>query len=314
MFTKRNKTRILLGFFIVNHENKEVISITRYPYAEHLADYIEAATTENQDIKRIWRKSFEIKTPPDLSESDKEKINAYLRERADSPGSRLIKEATEYYVLEMLSMHLTDYFADHQFREENLEKFDRKHIPAILMENRFLELFSRPMDERVAFDKFRTPKGIIYSRSEEGALYHRFQLTLPRGSIITRENDGTIKIETRELALKITIDYSGLGTVIPGDFLEFYLNMKNYKKRIETTDERRISIILHVSFKFPFFLSGAGIRYYNWIDIFLDILEESFSGEFFFNKIQWESASTVLRCLNLNGKSFKETPSGDTSD
>jgi hypothetical protein len=119
MFTKRNKTRILLGFFIVNYENKEVISITRYPYAEDLVNYIEAATTENQDIKRIWRKSFEIKTP-DFSESDNDKLNAYLRERADFPSGRLIKEATEYFVLEMLSMHLTDNFADHQFREENL--------------------------------------------------------------------------------------------------------------------------------------------------------------------------------------------------
>ena len=66
---------------------------------------------------------------------------AAAKKNMATPDRRLILEATEYFLLRMLSTHLTNYFNDEKFKEENLTKLERKDIPQVLLENRFLNLF-----------------------------------------------------------------------------------------------------------------------------------------------------------------------------
>ena len=61
MLSKRKNGKII-RLFIVDYDKKQLISVNRYKYSEDMFRYFEAAFAENQDIKRIWDKSFEKKS------------------------------------------------------------------------------------------------------------------------------------------------------------------------------------------------------------------------------------------------------------
>ncbi|MGC2571956.1 MAG: hypothetical protein WA364_10640 [Candidatus Nitrosopolaris sp.] len=146
--------------------------------------YFEAAFAESQDIKRIWDKSFEKK-----SQLKTDREEAFVREFLNKPDKRLIKEATEYYVLDALSLRLNTYFNDTKFKEENLKKLERNDISNILPENRFLDLFSRPMLERAAFiDDCRSRNKNVYQSSKSGTAYDQFELVLTKNTSVSRLN------------------------------------------------------------------------------------------------------------------------------
>lgn len=58
---KRKNGKSYHGLFIVDYDKKQLISVNRYKYSEEVSRYLEGAFAENQDIKRIWDKSFEKK-------------------------------------------------------------------------------------------------------------------------------------------------------------------------------------------------------------------------------------------------------------
>jgi hypothetical protein len=166
MLSKRKKGKSYHGLFIVDYD-KKLISVNRYKYSQDVSRYFEAAFAENQDIKRIWDKSFEKKSQL-KTDREEEKIN-HVKEFLNKPDKQLITDATEYYVLKALSLHLSTSFNDAKFKEENLQKLERNDISNILTQNRFLDLFSRPMPERAAFiDDCRSTNNIVYQSSKSG--------------------------------------------------------------------------------------------------------------------------------------------------
>jgi hypothetical protein len=48
----------------------------------------------------------------------------------------------------------------------------------------------------------------------------------------------------------------------------------------------------------------TGLQYYEWLDSYLDKLEEEFSSSYFFKKIGWDSVSTLMDYLNRGGEHF----------
>ena len=106
-------------------------------------------SSENE-LKKMWDKG-----PVDKGlhyDKDTGKVSC-----ATGKGHQLIIEATEYYVLEKLSSHLTDYFNRPHFDEQELHTFARNDIPDVLLSNRFLELFSKPMEDRPLFSTEDSP-------------------------------------------------------------------------------------------------------------------------------------------------------------
>lgn len=73
-------------------------------------------------------------------------------------SAELLAEAVEYLVLDKISTHLTDYFNEESFAEQNLKVYRREDVPDILLRNRFLETFSRPTEQRPAFMDLGTPE------------------------------------------------------------------------------------------------------------------------------------------------------------
>ena len=132
MVGRRVESRTYEAFLLYNKKTNKIIRVPRYEFSERLYEYTDGAFAENPALKTLWQKE----PLKDLSVSDQVKSK-------HPRSAQLISEVTEYFILDRLSIHLTDYFADENFREENLKRYGRKDIPEVLLSNRFLHQFHR---------------------------------------------------------------------------------------------------------------------------------------------------------------------------
>jgi hypothetical protein len=315
MTAKRTQVRNYSGFFIVDHIEKKVIPVNRYPYSINLSRYLESACAESQDIRMVLERSIYV--PDTTIKIPRENIDEEGIEREEkaaakklmaTPDRRLILEATEYFVLRLLSTHLTNYFSDEKFKEQNLIKLERKDIPQVLLENRFLNLFSKPMEERVAasFEDPYISKSTQGDSAESNTDFRHFHLILPTNAKVSRTGENTCEITTKKFTLRVSILYLGADELLPADFEKYYLRLQEYYQRSNPSmvKEKAIEIEVKVFFKNSIFFSTTGLQYYEWLDSYLDKLEEEFSRPYFFKKIGWDSVSTLMDCLNMGGEHF----------
>jgi hypothetical protein len=305
----RHKTVSLEGFFSYDRKANSVISIPRYQYGSKIAAYLQAAFSENKELKTWWdneplREQFEV--------SDEGIIIKQLR------SHQLIVEATEYFVLDELSLHLSAYFNNNSYQESTLETFTRNDIPDLLLNNHFLELFSREMEERPAFieenkNKIESLPGkgklfymmgneaavyegrMFYAPGKEGTFYKRFELVLPENSRLSRSGDGEIEINTKRFRILITVDFLRMGTHVPSEFYQFILGLD---KKLKDVTEFQVKVRMDVTFKPRAFLSSKGLEYYYWIDSFLDKFEMNFSKDAFFDSVGWNESLTVMQFMH----------------
>jgi len=170
------KTRIdssIEGFLLFDKKTKLPVDCEGYEYLEDLHQNFIASFSESKAMKHIWKdKSF-----------GHEEKNA------------LLIEASEYFLLHELSMHLADYFKARNLDSTKLVKLCRNNIHDILLSNRFLELFSKPMEQRASFVK-DTKKGRESLRlGEDGIILSEFDVKgikndRKKGRVIRRMGKG----------------------------------------------------------------------------------------------------------------------------
>jgi len=298
----RTHTYNFKGFIIYDSKQSKVVDIPRYDYGYHLRRFMEAAFAENEAIKKLWDKEPISK---ELHFDKKEgKVSRYI-----GKGHQLIVEATEYYVLEKLSTHLTDYFNQPDFDEQELRTFVRNDIPDVLLANKFLELFSKPMEDRPLFsgnESSPSKNGEIVMAMRKGAFYSRFDLTLPKSSKIKRIDSKTITVETNRFIFTITIDFKGFSTVIPYEYLHHVLGLDT-----SALKEYQIDIDFTVSFRFASLFLPGGWDYYRWVESFVESFDQRFSQDRYFKNIAWESALTVIQYLERTKENRKERKSNN---
>lgn len=276
------------AFIVYDNEKNEIIPVPRYQFSENICEYLEAAFKENSALKTIWeRKPLSSFFQGDSTDESNQK------------SAHLVLEAAQYFLLNKLSINLEDYFADESFKEHNLIKYGRKDIPEVLLNNKFLELFSRPMDERPTFveETFDEVEmsGEIVCAYQNGAIYEKFNLVLPNKSNLSQPTDNKIEIETEKLKISVTTLFEGFSTVLPEMFIEYYLGINDPIK----CHVFALKIDMQIVMKLRALFSSSGWEYYHWVDSFLDIIEDEVSKNAFFEGINWESACTIFQCQNI---------------
>ena len=301
------QTTIINGFVIYDKKEKVVVGVPEYKISEDMVRYLKSAFSENKALEKLWKQDhigeFRI-------------VGGKQGEHAvaiSTHSAAIFIELLEYCVLEKLSTHLADYF-NNNFEKPKIQEFGRIDIPEILLQNRFLKLFSEDMDNRAAFacsDLHRNrdeEKRKVVAAYSSGAIYERFDLVLPEKSKIYRKNKNEIAIETPLLKITITCLFGGFGTVLPSGFHHYYLgindSMRNY-------NDYQFHVEVVVNFKTKALFSKEKETYYAWIDSFLDMLANYMGKEEFFKRINWDSVYTMIRCnRNLENASR----SNDTID
>jgi len=287
--TRKNSIDIE-GFLVYNPKDNTLHDVPEYHYGEKIRGFINSAFSENKALKKQW---------------DKEPISSLYNSnfgsvhKSNSASLKLIREATEYYVLDKLSMHLTDYFNEEKYNASELKEYSRSDVPDILLKNRFMELFTSSMENRASFhDQASEKDNIVMSMGANGEIYHRFDLTLPKNSVVTRENNQAIKIETKYFTLVIAVDFEGFGYVLPRDFEKHYLGITDH----ESCSEYMINVKIDVEFKLLSLVSPGKWNYHSWLDGFIATIESDMNGEMFFEKINWNNAYTLIRCGQVSSK------------
>ncbi|WP_029652248.1 hypothetical protein [Marinobacter daepoensis] len=283
-FTRSGKAKISVeGFIIHLKEENQIQRVPRYQFSEEISRFLGSAFNENEALKRQW---------------DKEPLlHIFSQKKGESSEAslKLIREASEYYIIETLSTHLTDYFNQENYDNSELKELSREDVPTILLNNRFMELFSAPMENRSVFDSedhVGVAGGeVVMSMGPNGAFYSRFDLVLPKGAKVTREN-GAIVIDTSKFKLSISIRFNGTGYNTPINFEKYYLGLESFKKyRVFGVEFRA-----EVEFKLFSSLRKSNWDYHAWLDSYFETIERELSGEYYFRKINWETVTTMIQC------------------
>lgn len=293
MAQTRHRRIRLDGFLVYLRKDNMLVDIPRYRYGSAIYDFFVAAFAENTALKTLWDKE----PLTEVFKFDKDKGVTHL---SNNHSMQLVREATEYFVLDRLSTHLTDYFNKAEFDKDQLHEYKRDDVPDILLKNRFLELFSRPMDQRPHFVDHtlgdKTSGVVVSSFGKGGVRYDRFDLVLPRSTRVSRCNDGTIRIQTKRFTLCIRVKFDAMGTVLPRQFEEFYLGLKNHSEFAEY----KVTLELDVAFRTRSYFTATGWDYHQWIDSFMVSIEDDFSEDTFIAELNWPVVLTLIEIFKKN--------------
>lgn len=281
----------------VDKESKELIPIEGYPFAEETSRFVKAICTENKAIHKLWTEdpigsTFSFNNGKPVHKTPKSNL--------------LLIEAVEYFVLRSLSLHLNSYFIKNDLSSgDELTTLERKNIPSVLLENRYLELFSKPMEEREAFIKHGDGPShgkVVYAFGKDGVIFDHFDLMLPKGSSVTRETNSSISIKTDRFNLNIHPKFEGMGSNFPHKFQTLYLG-----RDFRSVSTLGVELIITVEFSAKALLTTKGWSYYWWLDSFLERIEESLSKNSFLEKISWyQNAAMMHMAENRRKQQIKE--------
>jgi hypothetical protein len=306
----RVRTEVVEGFFIYDVEaNRVPPHDIGYWFGVQFANYFSAAFAENAALKAAWESE-----PLSARFGVNESTTTFEKSRD------LVQQALEYFVLSSLSRHLLDYFGVHSDGDNgDLIILTHTDIPDVLLQNRFLKLFSEPMDERAAFvgavdDEHPSHDTVYMQQTSGGALYARFELVLPKGSSVKRLARDRVEIDTPRFRLELQAEFDGTNTNVPSSYVTTFLGLGDAwsdKDGVRLTAFRvRVTVVF--SPKAWRVLSPVGWEYYRWIDDWLTRLAEQLDQEAYFERISFEQAMTVVRLLRAAPESPKAHGDGPT--
>lgn len=298
-----NRRLYVSGVFpVLEKDKRRAVAIARYRFSEELEDYFKAICAENAAIAKTWET---------LEDGENKRMSlAAFDRKSVPPPTMLVREAVEYFVLDCLSVHLSSFFQNRGWREDALIELGRDAIPSVLLKNRFLEMFSKPMEDRAPFidhgprdEEGNVRKTVVWATGKDGAIFDRFELILPKGTKVGRKSDASIHIEHFLFKMEVRVRFDGFGGAVVRDFEQNYMGAK-------FLEHHMYDAAIEIVAKFSVFsmLTRSGIQYFRWIESFLAKIENEVSFERFLTKIGWETASTVAIIADNRGRVGPETP------
>lgn len=274
---------------VIFYREKDLRILDPYPYdfGSSIYSYFYFLFNENEAIKRRWEKEN-----LNFLESD------FQDKRFNHYGYCLLVNASQYYLIQKISTHLTDYFASLDLKEKKLINLKREDIPEILFKNEFLEIFSKPMNLRPKFEDEDYDESIISAFDNE-VMFEKFEITLPKKSSLHIKDKDKLIIKTPRFEMEIKTIFEGDGGYDShSEILKYYFGIKKTKKVIGYN----IKFEVIVKFKALPLFTKRGWLYYNWIDSLLDWLNEEISFESFSESINWKTISTIMQVEKIKKK------------
>jgi hypothetical protein len=305
----------LTGVLFIDSAKNELFDVRQYELANNLSRTLAAVKAESRAIYSEWENDPLVqqmqKVEPNSTHTDSEhnrkpradvSYMGIVRVEIDDDqltkqkASLLLDEALQFVLLEELSLHLSSYFSNSD--SEQIIELSREDIPSFLLQNRVLNMLSTPIEQRDIFLKAfpnhdKRPDGILYSLyGSDGAMYSRFDLTLPKDSKVSFLGRGALRIETKRLDLEISGRYTGSSANVSSTFVNHYMGRSK-----EDVDFRNIEVILKGRIKALALLSNKGWEHYHWLDSFRTRLKRNIDFDTFLNEINWSSVEPTLYAL-----------------
>ena len=270
---KRLSTKIKFDCAFIQDDKKSLISIPEYKISEKMKQYLDASFAENKAIKQQWLNS------------------EFMFHKTNIKATKLVKELIEYTLLENFSIFISDYF---NLLDENDKTFEmnRNDIPDIILKNRFLNMISEDISNRSAFIDITDNNNLVYTE-KNGAIFHKFTLTLPIGSKLYSKGD-LIFIDTKLFKISFNIIFEGVNTYIDYDLLEYYAHQKTPLD----LSCYSFKVVMNVKYKLSSAFKFFDWKYYNWLDEYILRLQHFCDIDCFYNDINWKSIKALLEIRN----------------
>lgn len=172
---------------------------------------------------------------------------------------------------------------------------NRSDIADYLLDNRVLDLISKPFEDREKFlSEIKDKDNIddIYTLlGDDNVEFNKFELKLPPKTILKKEGKEVLIISGKYFKLKLHSSFRGFNANIPPDFHRFYVSTPNmffYS----------ISLKLEISLKPSFFLLSPNWKNFLWIDSVCESFSHDFSYETFMDDIGFNKSITNLMLYN----------------
>lgn len=293
--------------------------IFRYGLSEDMDRDLKSVFSENKSFENMWINAFarpevaEMKPPQSNPPTGAQKSkNSYsvmkivsktsLEER-DQKIVGFVGELIEYVFIEWLSLKQSSYFGS--FEDAELEILTREKISDYLLQNRVLEMITKPYDERENFidsgGDGNPKEGEMVAVYHGDTVFYHFDLKLPKKSSMYKDGDKLV-IKNRNYTLKFTHGYDGFNANIPIGFSELYL-----KQNFSDINVYEFSPELEIKLNPFFFLFWKDWKYMKWIDIVSEKFTDYFSFNEFAIKIGYETALTK-RIIDVNKKLQSSAP------
>ena len=275
--TKSNICVDITGTIGFDDKKHQLIVIPQYQFSEELEEYITCASAEDKNIKSLIEKH---------SFSSKENL-------------KLFYEAIEYMILEELSTYTSDFFNKPNIKNNYVEVIGRENINDFVANNRFMNLFSKDYNERVAFSNINMGENIVRAYGDGGEMFSKFELNLPKGCKILRNNG--ILITHKCFNLRIIPSINGTNSFVSREFQEYYLGLGPDYYYI---DYPWYKMTIRIEFKTnPNAIFLRKTEYYLWIETFMKKIIEDYSIEDFYKRINWDTVLTIIQCGNIRKES-----------
>lgn len=306
-------TTSIYGLIAFDIKQKELVDIPGYHFSEKLGKAVRAAFFENPAYRKMWDDNPLI-LMPEVAENPSNKREEdvgvtysaiYSDDSATfqhNAASKLLTEGAEYYVIELLSDHLANYFNEKKSKNESITELTGSDIPQILLTNRFLKLLTTPFEERPIYTQanipMQTPDGgsLKYIQGSDGSIFSTLSLRLPKDTKISRpaSKSGALVLDGKKACIRISIEYKCERTIAPTHFVEMYLG-----KNPSNIALLRVSVAIDVAVKPTALLSSTGWRLYRWADTLPEKMRKSLDFEAFIDRISWDHVKTHTRVSNI---------------
>ena len=304
-FKKFDRTIKITGFFIYDAKNNNLVNIPNYTLSHELTENLNAALKEDESLEFIWNTASLIDHFKPSNDG-----------RFSTRSKELIEELFEYFIFDRLSLTLGHFFIHGDFKKEDLEEYGRDDIPDTLLNNRFLNLFSKPIEEREAFYGEDLENGVFLEQKDkktlfmhigkDKTLYQRLHLILPKGTAVKRHESKGIMLESDKLFLNFDINFEGLNQILPPLFLEYYLGFKNEFVSLDESVEIfrfqifQLDLNIDVKFKIKSLFSNNVWKYNKWLDMYVNLLDKDISNDAFFESLNWEQTEAIMYMMEKN--------------
>ncbi|WP_320130285.1 hypothetical protein [uncultured Sphaerochaeta sp.] len=276
----------LYGGYWYNLKSKELekVSISGYEFNNDFHRYLFSFLNENKAFKNIFEKNKKGIT------INKSSFDPTIKDKLT-----ILRSTLEVVVLDFLQLHLNSYFIKNEINDFEIIKITRDNLDPSILKNRVLDSITKDMDEREAFinDNSTSLKekncSVVYSMSKNGIFYNRLEIELPSGTTIHRNNEGFIEIDNKLFKLTIVPIVEGYSSIVSSVLFED----GNYKCG------ENISLNLEVQIKRSFIIPKKSIQVYQWLDSFLQAIEEYIS----IDKLEKKMKVDVLQLIIKNLKS-----------
>ncbi len=274
------------SLFLIDKEC-HFVPIKRFRFSEEMGETLLSVFKENKTFEDKWRDAFTKKPATTLEEFEKNS----LFNNKDFIG--FVGELLEYIFLKRLSLLQDAYFNS---ISDNIEILTREKISRYVLQNRVLEMISKPFEERSAFSNSHSSGdkiGKTVYMISDGVVYERFELKLPKGTTIKKDKNNTLVIKNRNYSIYFKHGFDGYGAVLPIMFEDYYLN-----KDIQDISKFSINPELKIKLNPFFFLFSSNWKSMNWIDVICEEFSDYFSFDRFVEKIGYEYALTNKTITN----------------